>query len=791
MLKYSLSFIPQSKNELYYLSAPCGSGKTKAICDKICSDWIFDKNILLVLPTIALIDDVSARLAQMDVSFRAIHSGCSHQESTVKTIQDQLMNAIDHSLILLITWNSYRAIKFFPNKENWIIVIDEIPCVDQVHSYELSRNAEFLTQHLETEPCEFPGLYRVIPAKSRSLRILLEGKDSIDDVFRSLFSELVSGNTDTYIDRKSWEHLVSSHSDSSDEYLNRQVTFVSMLNHKLFVNTILVGAFAEHSLLLHWLTFHHGIHAVPHKDLEIGLSYGSHKYGKRAIIHYFDGINTWSKTYRNTKAPGGKSDTIDVMDQRVSELFKDRSFLVVRNKDCKWKAGGNPIQVPVVAHGLNSYRDSHAIYLSAALNRTKQHSHVLSQLGISRVMMAQDTCHLTYYQCVMRTNLRVLDSLEPVDIIVPDRSSAEFLGGILGSCSIMKIAAPIINQKTSFNQSQKDKRARAARAYEELISTKTLPNTYTYKENGSVCVERLQMLHFTTHRSVYDTDGKQYTSVMQDPQEFISFLKLQSKKPVRTKQESPLVNPSVYKEDFGSRYRTARNFNYSSFLVLDFDSGSVSKEIFIKLFGNRAPIDDRLSFVICNTFSRTQQSPNRFRVFVFYQMPAMTIDQHKSCYDYIVHKLERAGHSPVKSGLDSSSSSPIQSFYVPCTNIDHQDHAFFETHNTHTKGIQQFGLIPFFFADDEEFAAELNQENNCGEIPDDLIYKVTADVRSMREGRHLAMFIAGLRLSRLRWKGYRLSAWDIEQILLNISSEDHIKRKVAGIMRSLRNYGKI
>lgn len=89
-------FIRQkSRPDLYYLSAPCGSGKTKAICDKICSDWIFGKNILLVLPTIALIDDVSARLSEMGITFQAFHSRCSHQETTVKAIQDQLTGAID------------------------------------------------------------------------------------------------------------------------------------------------------------------------------------------------------------------------------------------------------------------------------------------------------------------------------------------------------------------------------------------------------------------------------------------------------------------------------------------------------------------------------------------------------------------------------------------------------------------------------------------------------------------------------------------------------------------------
>jgi hypothetical protein len=62
----------------------------------------------------------------------------------------------------------------------------------------------------------------------------------------------------------------------------------------------------------------------------------------------------------------------------------------------------------------------------------------------------------------------------------------------------------------------------------------------------------------------------------------------------------------------------------------------------------------------------------------------------------------------------------------------------------------------------------------------------TATLRSMTEGRNHEMFVTGLNLSRLG-----LSPNEIEaELNAVVGSEPHMKRKIPGVIGSLRKYGR-
>ena len=62
----------------------------------------------------------------------------------------------------------------------------------------------------------------------------------------------------------------------------------------------------------------------------------------------------------------------------------------------------------------------------------------------------------------------------------------------------------------------------------------------------------------------------------------------------------------------------------------------------------------------------------------------------------------------------------------------------------------------------------------------------TATLRSMKEGRNYEVFMAGLALS---WLG--LSPTEIEaELFAVVGSEPHMKRKIPGVIWSLRKYGR-
>ena len=262
-----------------------------------------------------------------------------------------------------------------------------------------------------------------------------------------------------------------------------------------------------------------------------------------------------------------------------------------------------------------------------------------------------------------------------------------------------------------------------------------------------------------------------------------------------------MFNPSVYEQrDYGG-YRREANYEQSSFLVLDFDNGSLSPDAFIEAFGKNASLLDRLSFVICNTFSRCYEQPNRFRVIVFFKKPAATVAQHKASFDFIEAKLRHAGWCIDQCKVDRAGRSPVQSFYMPCTNRNHQDYSFFEAHNSRAREIAQYGLDP------EELAVLLDEHSGTNwagvidaiaavdefEFPQALIDQATAEVEILPDGRNKLFFRVAVQLAKLRHQGKRLSTDAIERILMQTkgSEQKDRRRKVNSHMRSLRRYGLI
>ena len=178
---------------------------------------------------------------------------------------------------------------------------------------------------------------------------------------------------------------------------------------------------------------------------------------------------------------------------------------------------------------------------------------------------------------------------------------------------------------------------------------------------------------------------------------------------------------------------------------------------------------------------------------VFYASPASSIEEHQAAFDYINFKLETAGWPPAVSGLDKNCRSGVQSFHLPCTNRSHPGWAFFEVHNTKTAEIHKYGLVPYAIpvASDCQLVTEPDGPQ-YGDVPQHFIDKATATVRSMRSGRHLEFFKAGIKLSKLRHEGKRLDADTIRQILLDIAgNEQHMRKKVPDVMKSLAKYGRI
>ena len=219
------------------------------------------------------------------------------------------------------------------------------------------------------------------------------------------------------------------------------------------------------------------------------------------------------------------------------------------------------------------------------------------------------------------------------------------------------------------------------------------------------------------------------------------------------KDNLTLFNSSVFEPPLGAEgYRRQDYFKQSSFLVLDFDNGELSPERFVEIFWSKAGRGQKRSFLICNSFSRSLQQPNRFRVIMFYKRPATSIGQHKAILDDVIRRLEANGFPDGSHGLDPNCKSGIQSFYLPCTNRDHRKSAIFRDFGLKTRELERCAIDP---ADYLLAAPGPSLVPNAAHGPIVLsaairerIDAATAELRSLKAGRHQAVFETAMALAR-------------------------------------------
>ena len=199
----------------------------------------------------------------------------------------------------------------------------------------------------------------------------------------------------------------------------------------------------------------------------------------------------------------------------------------------------------------------------------------------------------------------------------------------------------------------------------------------------------------TFHQSRYAKAQDEFVFVPCTHQDFIATFRLYARTPI-AKKERYFFNPTKFDPSIDPQqgYRTQANFHSASMLVLDFDNGSFSPETFVELFWTKAGRGQRRSFILCNTFSRSPEEPNRFRAILFFKSPARSIAAYQAVFDSVILRIVEEGYPVAEMGIDMTSRSGVQSFYMPCTNRDHPDHAFFQHYGTETRDIGRYGIDP-------------------------------------------------------------------------------------------------
>lgn len=787
-----------AKKKVHYVSAACGAGKTHSFCNYMKSTRDF--NVLYAAPSVDLVNETRRRLKEAGV-YSDIITSETHPGEVKKAIMSYLDQAGQADHLLIVCQKALFELPYFPKRSDWMVVFDEIPQVDRPHSFDLPRNSQHLLKHLRVQPWTSDDVFVLVAENDGRLRKLLEGpKDSVDQQFRGLFEDLACPNRTTFISKENWETLSRGEAYGRKEEKKNRICCLSMLNCSPFENSVILGANADHWLLRKWLERTYGVVFEPHEELTAGLL-TTPEVGCRLRLRYFIPGRRYSKYLGDLKADKGGPRLIDRMDELARDELGGGPFLVFCNNDRKKlserKLGPKAEFASTYCFGLNAYRHHTQTYFSAALNPEPQHFKLLNLLGLSSEDVHQSIAYESTYQAIMRTSLRDPQSDAMVTAIVPDQPTAEAIAKITGCRDVSQLGNLFAAKLPALTPAQRRNRKEYKGVMKLLSERETIRNSLTNENRNIPCQSDLgecpNPIFMTLYKAKKEVRPECFCEVSGSIQDCVAVLAKWSRAEISQKESRFLFVPGVFERpEGGAGFRRNAYLKQLSALALDFDGGTMSPEAFLELFGEKAKLL-KLSFVLMNSYSRTSEQPNKFRVIIFYSRPITGPPEdiyriHGNVFDWFEDLLDGAGYPPDVSGLDRASRVPNQPYHAPCTNREHSKSWLFGRANLREHELETYALDPMIFdyPDEElqtcgqpEFRLPFAGSNRSKAI----VERVLANLKAMHANRRIPIRNAAITL--VRQGG--LSHEEVNSALMVVAgNQKHLKRHVTEAIKFLR-----
>ncbi|WP_238182826.1 hypothetical protein, partial [Methylobacterium trifolii] len=416
---------------IYYINALAGAGKTFAMYRHAHALAADGEGVLIVLPTVKLIGEVAADLRSLSpvVAIDVIHTGVA--ESVVRSVLAALFQGPQKGRILIITWAAILRLPFFPNKAAWHVFIDEVPQVYSSVTAIVPETHKFLTGHVDMRP-KGPRYGRIAVRSRAGLKKLAQTDDEVlAKTLGTMARDLLSPNLSGYADLSAYDALVSGR--------GKKLTLFFLLRPRMlygFKRVTMLGAnFLSSLLYLLWSD--EGVHFIEDTSLGAQLRYHEHGNGNLVQIRYaVEG--QWSKTLRD------KEDRrlLRAIAASAATWMAGEPFAYIANKDVMdlglfEEPQAHPL--PQVSHGLNSFSQLHnVVHLSARLPPPEQYG-FLAWRGADPKAIRRAVHEEAIYQTVLRISIRDLASRSVKKVVVPDRSSADYLQALLPGSTVQKL----------------------------------------------------------------------------------------------------------------------------------------------------------------------------------------------------------------------------------------------------------------------------------------------------------------------------------------------------------------
>jgi hypothetical protein len=637
---------------LYFVDAPCGGAKTYAAVRHAHRLARLGKKMLIVQPSIVLINETLSDLAGLtpDVRHRAVHGGTTVR--VIAEIIDHLKHTARDGEILFITHFAFLRLPHFHRKHEWHVIMDEIPQADWCTEFNIPNTHRLITDlfavESDAEHLADNRYIRALPSNRQALEEIAQNRDRdrVWEIVQQFANILLSSHWSAYVLDDQYTNLIASSGEK------RKLMAFAYLKPSLFegfASATLMGACFQQSVLIF----------------------------SRVV-------------------------------QRVEEVFGQSDFVLMGNKDTADDLfGGQGHRLPNSPYGLNPYKHIHNAVVLSALLPPPAHFAFLDALGFESREFKQAGYWQAVYQAAMRISLRDPDDKNPKTVIVMDRPTADWMATMFSGCTILPLDGssdmPLKGKAGRPRQHVDD--ADRKRAHRDQFKLK-LQAALDLVNGGNRVIGRFPHLakklrdqmsefnHGKLHELAPDLaaiGGTVYASIfhaepldffpLDDTEAFINGLRFFHSSAYESKAMNGLISPSIFDPTLADdTKRGLANIRAIWGCWFDNDGGDLSADDFARLF-------PRLRMTIFNSYSSTPETP-RWRVFVPTTV-AMSIAAHKAITGQIMATANKAGYwsakqleddSRIKSrkhhGFDMSKLTPSSLFYLPCQAAN-PAHSFF------------------------------------------------------------------------------------------------------------------
>lgn len=687
--------------KVFYSSAPAGSGKTYSALNAVIENAKDGFATLIAMPTLKLINEITTKhtglqqcsIGVYDPDPDAINVKIITSETVGQTrnVSDVLREEMIKNKYQII-FTSHSALLGNPDlpfKSKWNLIVDEVFDVFKIVNLAVNVSHDEVMKGVATKDWHYSDSYEFVadpnnPHFIRKERLEKVKTDELFKVLEPFHTAILDPHTNVLMSKSSYRDMAFKEFKSLDLGFMKNPSIIEG-----WQRVTLMGANFDYSFLYHYWT-KLGVEFIDDPQIELQHKLHSYFQGGRLAVKYLleDETRYWSKGLIRVVG-------FDHITAKLERHLKKKFIYTMNNSNpakkeiYDWKPESGQY-LPVKAQGLNDYQSFCCAVFLAALNYDDKSLTTIAHLvGMSKQEINRANAHETVYQFIMRTNMRDTKSEKPVEVIVGDKATADYITSVLENSKSEWLDIGIeafkrnVVEATSKPSNAHDSTSRSIKSRQKAADTRN-----QLEALSDLAVGLTEFEHVKSTTGVFgEVDSMDHLDTT-----LRSFYELNVS---GEKEKNILFNGALFSSVDGiSSGRTEADFIAIGIMQLDFDNTDLAPERCSNMLGEF----EHWVYNSSNNFNATGSL--RYRVLI-----PFTANVTKSFYERLWVMFEarfiQAGFDgkTKRLGLDRSKRNPVMMFYAPCVAAKGTKHSFFNRNSNPSKKVlnpadfvQQFSL---------------------------------------------------------------------------------------------------